>query len=249
MTAHRRGAAGGVAADLVHVWVMPVDACIAAHGEPALVELLDAGERAECGRARQDRVRRERLVSRALRRVALSWLADRPATSWTFTVNAFDRPELVPTPGVPPIRFNVSHSGGLVACATALAHDVGVDVEDVTRRVFDLVAISGYLAPSENEHVVAQPAATRARTFFRYWTLKEAYAKARGMGLAVGFDSFEMDLGGSIPCLSTGPERSAWRFEQWDVGDSHVVALAVHAEANEPLRIVLTRLDDLNPIP
>lgn len=74
---------------------------------------------------------------------------------------------------------NISHSGNLVAVAVA-DMPVGVDVEtqrSVKRRVMDKVL-------SEKEQQYLLQAGDCERAFLQFWTLKECYGKALGVGIA-----------------------------------------------------------------
>lgn len=84
------------------------------------------------------------------------------------------------------LAFNLSHSGPWLALALAPAGALGVDIE-VPRKPRDLLAIARhYYHPQETAHLQSLPETAQNRAFYRYWTLKEAYFKARGTGIAEG---------------------------------------------------------------
>jgi 4'-phosphopantetheinyl transferase len=114
---------------------------------------------------------------------------------------------------------------------------VGVDVERVDRVVREDIA-GRHFAPEEVRDLRALPPDAQARAFFEYWTLKEAYIKARGMGLAIPLADFAFTL--APPAAPTirfvegfddRPER--WQFWQaWPTAE-HRLALAVTREATD----------------
>ncbi len=96
-------------------------------------------------------------------------------------------------PACPDLRFNISHTDGLIACAVTIGREVGVDVEHVGRRLTHDVA-GRFFAPREVADLRALPDDEQQRVFFDYWTLKEAYIKARGFGLALPLGDFAFKL-------------------------------------------------------
>ena len=155
--------------------------------------LLSADERAREGRFYFDADKERFVIGRALVRLQLSRYLGGDPRQWSFVTNEHGRPELVAPGERAPLGFNVSHTRGMVACALAATHDVGVDVECVDRALTHDVA-HRFFAPSEVSALHALPIAEQPRAFFDYWTLKEAYIKARGMGLAIPLGDFAFVL-------------------------------------------------------
>jgi 4'-phosphopantetheinyl transferase len=84
-----------------------------------------------------------------------------------------------------PVRFNVAHSADLAVFAFTLRRDVGVDVERVRALpAFERTAALA-LSPRENAELQELPEPCRLQAFFSCWTRKEAYLKARGVGLSI----------------------------------------------------------------
>lgn len=146
-------------------------------------------------RVRRDRYVREEdrhafVVTRALVRDVLSQHGPSTPEAWRFATNAHGCPSVVDAQaGSPRLEFNVSHTAGLVAMAAVRGHRVGVDVEDARRVVREDLA-GRFFAPAEVSDLRGLPVAEQPRVFFDYWTLKEAYIKARGMGLAIPLGDF-----------------------------------------------------------
>ncbi len=84
----------------------------------------------------------------------------------------------------PPIFFNSSHSNNIGLFAVSGADSVGVDVEFV-RSLTDIKLLTKrFFTPEECRLIFSLPEAERIEKFFVIWTLKEAYLKATGEGLA-----------------------------------------------------------------
>ncbi|HUL73641.1 MAG TPA: 4'-phosphopantetheinyl transferase superfamily protein [Vicinamibacterales bacterium] len=128
------------------------------------------------------------------------------------------------------LTFNLAHSAGLVVCALADGREVGADVEDRLRRPVDRLVVPRYCAPDEARDIDAQGDAGWHDRFLRYWTLKEAYLKARGLGIALPLAeiSFALDAGTPrvtfIKSLAGTDER--WAFHLAEPTTQHVLAVA-----------------------
>lgn len=199
---------------------------------------MTADEQARCVRFVRDVDRRTFAITRALVRQTLSRHAPTAPLDWRFVTNDHDCPFVVPEQaGAPPLHFNVSHTDGLVALAVTRGHRLGVDVERVTRVVTEAVA-ERHFAPAEVRDLRALPAADQPRVFFEYWTLKEAYIKARGMGLALPLDAFAFALRlpdpptiSFVPGFDDVPER--WQFWQAWPTAAHRLSLAIEREGSD----------------
>jgi 4'-phosphopantetheinyl transferase len=89
-----------------------------------------------------------------------------------------------------------------------------------------------FFAPREVLALLKAPSAEQCERFFDYWTLKEAYIKARGMGLAIPLDQFWFTLDASAPVrIAFAPELdddpASWQFARLRPSARHRVAVAV----------------------
>ena len=190
-----------------------------------------------------DRDRRSFLLTRALVRTTLSRYAPIAPAAWQFIANVHGRPEILDRPtGVPDLRFNLSHTDGLIACAVTIGRDIGIDVEHVGRSLHHDVA-GQYFAPAEVADLRRLPANQQRTMFFDYWTLKESYIKARGFGLALPLGDFAFTLNPpSAPTICIEPslndDAASWQFLQDWPSPQHRLALAVRREGRDlPVRI------------
>jgi 4'-phosphopantetheinyl transferase len=175
-----------------------------------------------------DSGRRQQLLARGLQRLVLSKYAPEFAPrDWQFVQGAAGRPELAPPFDATGLYFNVAHTAGMVALAVGRVPFIGIDVEPLDRRV-PLHVAPRYFSESEVAALQALPPEQQPRRFLRLWTLKEAYLKAVGEGLAGGLDSmtFTFDEGGGIGFEHGGdPEADRWVFREFDPG-GFLLALA-----------------------
>lgn len=193
-------------------------------------EELSAEEQARAARFHSDVDRHAYVAAHALLRCMLAEAGGLPGPAWRFVEGPAGKPELAPEHGMPWLRFNLSHTRNLVACAVTATDDVGLDVEDLGRREAGAGIAERFFAPSEAAMIAALPREERHEAFLRIWTLKEAFVKATGEGIAMGLENFGFTLG-EPPALafapaSTGPV-AAWRFLQIKPTPANILAVAL----------------------
>ncbi|MCC6782962.1 MAG: 4'-phosphopantetheinyl transferase superfamily protein [Planctomycetes bacterium] len=152
---------------------------------------LDADERARAARFATLAAARDFVAGRWLLRKELArWTAIPPA-AWRFELDDHGRPRPVPPEPtqVAPPSINLSHGGGLIAVASCAGGVIGVDVEDVGRALPSR-RLERFLAREEYSDLERLDGRARLDRFWRTWTLKEAYLKARGTGIAGSLSSF-----------------------------------------------------------
>lgn len=226
----------------VHVVLVRQDASRLRDVLPRWRDLLNEDERAREARFHFDADKERFAIGRALTRLQLSRFLGGNPRDWRFRPNAHGRPELDLAPGeVPPLGFNVSHTPGLVACAITATPDIGVDVEAVTRHLSHDIA-ERFFAPREVTDLRTLSPDDQRRVFFDYWTLKEAYIKARGMGLALPLAHFAFSLRPpALPTISFDPEipdePGSWQFAQAWPSPDHRLGLAVRRGTGPDLDI------------
>ena len=214
----------------VHVWYCWTAQCLQRGLADYYRSLLSAEERARLLRFHFEYLQHEYLVTRALCRITLSRYVQRHPADWRFRVNAYGRPEIDMPEGCAPLRFNLSNARSLVACAVTRSADAGVDVEETDRQGETVTIADHFFSPAEVTALRAQPPERQRQRFFEYWTLKESYIKARGMGLSIPLEqfSFELDQGIRIrfdPALDDDPD--IWQFELHQPSMQHQLAIGV----------------------
>ncbi len=189
-------------------------------------------------RARHDRFLFEKdrhlyLISHALVRWALSQYDQVSPAEWRFVENDYGRPEVAPDQNRLSLRFNLTHTTGLVACAVTEGFDIGVDAEAVGRATLDIMALArATFAPREVVQIEALSAESQRSAFLSLWTLKESYIKARGMGLSLPLKDFSFELRPDGPPVisfegSIRDDPAAWQFRQIRPTAEHTLAVAV----------------------
>lgn len=214
----------------VHVWLTEAERLLDATWWAGALALMTEDERARHDRFVFERSRRQFAAARALVRRVLAGYVGAPPEALRFVVSAHGRPALTPDAGG--LVFNLSHTEGLAALAVARGVELGVDVEDCQRRSRPEEIADHFFAAAEVAGLMALPAAARPARFFDLWTLKEAYIKARGLGLALPLGGFAFDLAGGRAAIAVsfeeriGDAPAGWRFTLDDPTPRHRLALA-----------------------
>jgi 4'-phosphopantetheinyl transferase len=214
----------------VHVWVIALDGPAA---RPALLlTVLGADERERAGRFVFPRDRDRFVVAHAALRAILGEYLGVPPSAIRLETTARGKPLLAPPHDGTGLRFNLSHSAALALCAVTRGRGVGVDVEAVRPDFAGEDIARRFFSPAEVAALAAVAPGERALAFFRCWTRKEAYIKARGEGLALSLASFDVTLGPDEPpaLLATRDdpaEASRWALVELGLPPGYVGALAV----------------------
>src|SRR5271165_2226949 len=172
---------------ILHLWIAYPDDLLDEEAAKACLRLLSEDERARWQAFKFDRHRREYLATHALVRHALSQHRALPPEAWCFQLNAYGKPAIEPECG---LRFNLSNSLSMVVCLIAEGVEVGVDVESRGRAGSIAEIGPRMFSPLELAQLESLQEDRRADRCLRLWTLKEAYIKARGMGLALPLNNF-----------------------------------------------------------
>jgi 4'-phosphopantetheinyl transferase len=181
------------------------------------------------------------LVTRVLVRTVLSRYVGLDPQAWRFRPGAYGKPEIANVLRMlDEISFNLSHTDGLVMLGVSSQIALGVDVECVTSKDAPLGLADGFFAAVEAADLYALPEHRRQERFFELWTLKEAYIKARGMGLSIPLDQFSFDLRSAHAlAISFGPELDdksrCWRFWQFKVTNHHLAAVCAANTGRVPV--------------
>ncbi len=208
--------------DDLHLWLVDL---LGSEAEIEQVEQVLAPNEIDCARRfhfERD-ARRFVLAHGALRSILARYLGLRPADV-VFHANAYGKPFLSPNPraSLPDLTFNLSHSGEFALVALARGRRVGVDIEQVRAEFAGGSIAERFFSPLEVRTLAALPGEQQTAAFFRCWTRKEAFVKARGEGLSLPLDSFDVTLlPGDRPallCVADDPAEAA----RWSV---HAVSI------------------------
>lgn len=191
-------------------------------------------------RYRFEKHQHQYLITRALIRSVLShYQSILPPQDWHFELNQWGKPNIIAEQNPDKLVFNLSHTDGLIACAITKKHQLGVDVENITREGETIKIADRYFSPREYQKLIALPVEKQNDRFFDLWTLKESYIKACGLGLAIPLDEFSFAFPSDETELKEitlfteasredNPEH--WRFWNWYFSKEHRISMGIKCE-------------------
>src|ERR1700737_245271 len=217
----------------IHIWRANLDL------EPEVLNLLgstlDNDENARAARFHFARDRDHFTACRGILRVLLGGYAGRSPALIEFAYGEFGKPAQHSRNSGSPIRFNLSHSAGVAVFAFAHNREIGIDLEAISPEFAGEEIARRYFSAREVAELMALPAQTRPEGFSLCWTRKEAYMKARGLGLQIPLDSFSVSLTPNQPERLESEDSHRWYLRSFKPAPDFAAALAYERfqEANE----------------
>lgn len=209
-----------------------------------LASLCNAEERARIGEIRNQPMRKRKLASAALSRLFLASRLGGDAADWAVRPDAAGAPRAFHRDRLMPVHMSRSHSAGFAAVAISTTAPLGIDVEMIAPHVSDPGFADHWFSSEERAFLdgAGTDKADYARRFFRLWTLKEAYLKARGLGFALPPDSISVARADAMPFFRLPPgETHVWTFASHRLGSDHCLSI-VHRAADIALALHDTEL-------
>lgn len=221
-----------IPAGVARVWHWPLDVSVLEVRSLRKVLSADELERAE--RYRFDQHRNEFILTRAVLRTVLASYTAQSPESLSFDYSAQGKPALRNGPS--DLRFNVSHTEGLAVLALVREREIGVDAEKIRPQPDAQKLAKRFFSPQEQRFLEKLSGDQLQKAFFRCWTRKEAYIKAKGEGLSIPLHAFDVSLEEDLPAalVATRPdptEAGRWTLYDLSVGQGYSAALAA---ANVP---------------
>lgn len=199
--------------------------------EAWLLESLDPSEQKRAERYRFEGDRLRFLAGRVLSKAAVAFFVGCSPKDIVLACDAHGKPFVKAPRKASGFSLSLSHSAHLVAVALAYGGLVGIDIEPWSRSV-DIEALSKrFLSPQESL-AIQQAGDRKKETFLRTWTLKEAYAKAKGLGIGLPFRDFGLIVGPNqtIRWAPAPPDHDSWQFFSGSLGTDFCLGLCVEME-------------------
>jgi 4'-phosphopantetheinyl transferase len=216
----------GLPLDAIDLWAADLDDSRWQSAES--LRVLNTEERARAARFRFERDRHQFVVRHAILRHVLGWYLAVPAQRIEFSVSELGKPALAGAAAKAGLEFNLSSSGPVAVYAVARGRHTGVDVE-VFRPDFNWSEVSGqFFHPREASCLREAPPAEQVDLFFAFWTMKEAFVKARGLGLQQPL--LETDLTAVVrdgQGSFTDVDGGRWLWVRFRVGQNSRAAVVV----------------------
>ena len=194
----------------VHIWTGHVDSRLAELSQLRSLLSNDEGDRAD--RFRFERHHQAFVIARAMLREVLASYVHLEAQDVSFVYGDHGKPALASSV----LQFNASHSGDRIVVAVTRAAHVGVDVEH-HRPLEYLELAERFFSEWEIDVLRAAGPDDLVQMFFRCWTRKEAYVKARGHGLSLPLRDFAVSLGADVSQVLVWSSEGAAEVERWEL--------------------------------
>lgn len=214
----------------VDLWCMDLGSFETAD-QTACLKLLNNAEFERYRGYKCHSARTQFLAARWLLRTTLSRYETVHPEDWQFEFNSHGRPYIALLHNIIDLNFNLSHTRGLAICAICFSAEIGVDTE-FTENLSNLGDLAKFVfLPQELHQIELAKPEDRNLTFFKLWTLKEAYVKARGMGFAIPMKNFWLDVTDTIApqinfTLPDFDQSKRWSFQNLYLKTGHVIGIA-----------------------
>src|SRR5574341_1468311 len=208
----------------VHVWATRLDDDSVDLGRAR--EILSADERERAERFKLDRDRRRYLIAHAALHGILSRYLTLSSESMSFDHGLNGKPRLSQALMLTRVQFNLSHSNEMALVAVTRRGEVGVDIEYVKENFEFQEIAEQFFTAKEVAAMRTLPAELQRQAFFKCWTSKEAFLKAKGTGLSGKLDEVEIILTTTQEVQITA-SVPGWSLAELDPVNGYEAALVV----------------------
>ncbi len=195
-------------------------------------ELLPA-EKARIARLPLSHLQQQKIAGAMLARTLLAETLDADPRTVGISHDALGAPVAMHRDIPAPVYFSRTQTSGMVAACIATGARCGIDVERIKADAADRDLARHLFSPGEQAHLAAFPAQAATEAFFRIWTLKEAYIKARGLGFRLDLQGFSLiSSNGTVHFDAPADDDPArWSFLSQLLAPGHCLAVAAETGA------------------
>jgi len=202
---------------VVHVWQRSLSSLPSeVH---ACHELLSPDERERASRYRVERARSEFILTRAALRSLLAAYLKRTPQDLVFQATQYGKPFLHGSD----LSFNVSHTDGLALLGFVRRRQIGVDVEKIRPEPEARKLAERFFSSAERRALQDFTGGELQAAFFRCWTRKEAYIKARGEGLSLPLDQFDVQVEAKAGWIDLATRPDPHEAGRWLLCDAQII--------------------------
>jgi len=216
----------------IHIWRARIDS--AEIDVQRLEGVLAADEKTRANRFVFPRDRSAYVATRGILRQLLGKYAKVAPSDLHFEYHARGKPFLSSHSLGRSVKFNVSHSNGMAVFAFTSNSEVGIDVEMVKYDVECEEIAHRYFSREEIAELNSLSPDLRPLGFFLCWTRKEAYLKAKGEGLGIPLDRFQVSLTPGTPSRLVSADSSLWSLFSFDVESNYAAACVTENRGLQP---------------
>lgn len=199
---------------------------------PVFLKIIAPDERSRAEKFHFQKDRERFIIARGILREIIGRYLQQPPARLRFDYSEYGKPALAGSEDAESFRFNISHSHELALYAFTRDREIGLDVERIDEDVACEQIAERFFSEREVLMLRALPVYQRREAFFNCWTRKEAYIKARGEGLSLPLDRFDVSLAPGEPAallsVRDGSEESRrWSLQELKPEARYAAAVAV----------------------
>ena len=209
-----------------------------------LSRFLSVEEKARGDRFILPRDREHFIAARGTLRELLGAYLNEAPEAIQLETNPWGKPALAGHRGKPSLHFNLAHSHGMAVYVFSMQGPVGIDAEQIRPEFAGAEIAERYFSATENQELQALPPELRAEGFFLCWTRKEAYIKARGEGLRIPLNTFDVSLTPGAPATLRSDDCSEWELVSFTPAAQFAGACVVPRAVREIRFLEFTPLGD-----
>jgi 4'-phosphopantetheinyl transferase len=204
-----------LADDEVHVWRVPLD--IPVDYVHLLESTLSDDEHHRAAKFYFSRDRNHYIAARGILRTLVGrYLSVEPSTL-RFDYSQYGKPSLSTEWNGSSLFFNVSHSHELALMAFTRVGEIGVDVEYMRPDIEYMQLARRFFSEYERSQLMLLPQTMLQSAFYCCWTRKEAYIKARGLGLQLPLELFDVSVHPEKPAVFLGSREVGQDMKDWSL--------------------------------
>ena len=196
----------------VHLWSASL--AVSADQVRFYESCLDARETRRANRYRSEQGRFRFICARGILKELLAAYCGYDPQNISFALGTMGKPYLSPMSD-PPIQFNTTDTQNEALFAFCRSGEIGVDIELLPREVKHERIAYRKFSQTEYEAYIAKPMSQRKDYFLSVWTRKEAYGKAKGVGIRYTLNSVNLVCGEGLSSVSlTDSLGTEWEIRQ-----------------------------------
>lgn len=139
--------------------------------------------------------KREKSVKREyfLRIILSNYIARKPEEV-LFYYSDFGKPYLTEKLDKGSLQFNISNSFNYLLVALTSNNQIGIDIEKIRQSINYQKLVARFFSKKEINYFSNLNENTKEKTFFDWWTIKEAVVKTIGTGMRIPINSFNVPI-------------------------------------------------------
>ncbi|WP_422105257.1 4'-phosphopantetheinyl transferase family protein [Winogradskyella sp.] len=210
-----------------HIWVLNINSEIKHLN--FFEGLLSKDEKIKAHKFKFEKDKRVSIIARGALRVLLGKYLDISPEKIVFKYGDYGKPEFKNWQN---LKFNTSHAKDLVVFGFTKNSEIGIDVE-YCKSNFDVMDIvDNYFSKKEIEAIHKIPKHMQTQAFYRGWTRKEAFIKAKAKGLSFPLDAFSVSIESDNQSkleetLWDSNEKHNWSIIPFETLDNYKAAIAI----------------------